>query len=146
VPAHDRCLRQCCKCGWLSGKPFEKTRSTLAEVHPRAAVHDVLATDCLRATDEMAVFGTYPYKRSSGLARGFPTATWKTRSAAPGNGGSLGGAVDDLIAEYLENEDAQRLFQLLVAADDPQLGPILFRLKDCRLPLPRQVLEGVGIE
>jgi hypothetical protein len=76
----------------------------------------------------------------------FPTATWKTRSAAPGNGGSLGGAVDDLIAEYLENEDAQRLFQLLVAADDPQLGPILFRLKDCRLPLPRQVLEGVGIE
>jgi hypothetical protein len=38
----------------------------------RAAVHDALATDRLRATDEMAVFGTHPYKRSSGLAKGFP--------------------------------------------------------------------------
>jgi hypothetical protein len=56
-------------------KPFEKTRGTHAEVHFRAAVHDVLATSRLRATDEMAVFGTHPYKRSSVLARGFPTAT-----------------------------------------------------------------------
>jgi hypothetical protein len=53
-------------------KPFEKTRSTLAEVQFRAAVHDVLATNRLRATDEMAVFGTHPYKRSSLLAWGFP--------------------------------------------------------------------------
>ena len=53
-------------------KPFEKARSTLAEVHLRAAVHDALATDRLRATDVMAVFGTHPYKRSSGLAKGFP--------------------------------------------------------------------------
>ena len=53
-------------------KPFEKTRSTLAEEHLRAAVHDALATDRLRATDEMAVFGTHPYKRSSVLAWGFP--------------------------------------------------------------------------
>ena len=56
-------------------KPFEKARSTLAEVHLRAAVHDALATDRLCATDVMAVFGTHPYKRSSGLAKGFPTAT-----------------------------------------------------------------------
>jgi hypothetical protein len=35
-------------------------------------VHDVLATNRLRATDEMAVFGTHPYKRSSVLAWGFP--------------------------------------------------------------------------
>jgi hypothetical protein len=47
-------------------------RSTLAEVHLSAAVRDTLATDRLRATDEMAVFGTDPCKRSSGLARGFP--------------------------------------------------------------------------
>jgi hypothetical protein len=53
-------------------KLFEKARSTLAELHLRAAVHDVLATERLRATDEMAVFGTHPFKRSSGLARGFP--------------------------------------------------------------------------
>jgi hypothetical protein len=53
-------------------KSFEKTRSTLAEVHFRAAVHDVLATNRLRATDEMVVFGAHPYKRSSVLAWGFP--------------------------------------------------------------------------
>src|SRR5919109_1873890 len=53
-------------------KPFEKTRSTLAEAHLRAAAHDALATDRLGAADEMAVFATRPYKRSSGLARGFP--------------------------------------------------------------------------
>jgi hypothetical protein len=53
-------------------KPFEKTRSTLAEGHLRAAVQDALATDRLRAMDEMAVFGTHPYKRSSGIARCFP--------------------------------------------------------------------------
>jgi hypothetical protein len=38
----------------------------------RAAVHDALATDYLCATDEMGVFGTHPYKRSSGRAGGFP--------------------------------------------------------------------------
>jgi hypothetical protein len=32
--------------------------------------------------DEIAVFGTHPYKRSSGLARGFPTATGESESAA----------------------------------------------------------------
>ena len=53
-------------------KPFRRTRSTLAEEHLRAAVHDALATDRLRATDEMAIFGPHPYKRSSPLARGFP--------------------------------------------------------------------------
>jgi hypothetical protein len=30
----------------------------------------------------MAVFGTHPYKRSSGLARGFPTATDGSESGA----------------------------------------------------------------
>ena len=35
-------------------------------------MHDALATDRLRATDEMAIFGPHPYKRSSPLARGFP--------------------------------------------------------------------------
>jgi hypothetical protein len=53
-------------------KPVEKTRSALAEAHVRAAVHDALATDYLCATDEMGVFGTHPYKRSSGRAGGFP--------------------------------------------------------------------------
>jgi hypothetical protein len=53
-------------------KPFAKTRSTLVDVHLSAAVHDAFATDRLGATDEMAVFGTHPYRRSSGLARGFP--------------------------------------------------------------------------
>jgi hypothetical protein len=33
----------------------------------------------------MAVFGTHPYKRSSGLARGFPTATHKGRTDAGGD-------------------------------------------------------------
>jgi hypothetical protein len=63
-------------------KPFETTRSTLGEVHFRAAVHDVLATNRLRATDEMAVFGTHPYKRSGVLARSFPTTTPRSDSAA----------------------------------------------------------------
>jgi hypothetical protein len=35
-------------------------------------VKHALATDRLRSTDEMAAFGTHPYKRSSGLARSFP--------------------------------------------------------------------------
>jgi hypothetical protein len=34
----------------------------------------------------------------------------------------------------------------LVAADDPQVRPVLFRLEDRRLPLPGQVLEAVGVE
>jgi hypothetical protein len=58
--------------GGCRENPFEKTRGTLAEGHLRAAVRDALATDRLRATDEIAVFGTHPYTRSSGLARGFP--------------------------------------------------------------------------
>ena len=41
-------------------KRFEKTRSTLSEVRLRAAVHDALATDRQRVTNEMAVFGTHP--------------------------------------------------------------------------------------
>jgi hypothetical protein len=38
----------------LSHKPSEKTRSTLAEAHARAAVRDDLPTDHALATDEMA--------------------------------------------------------------------------------------------
>jgi hypothetical protein len=53
---------------------MSQASSTLAEVHLRAAVHDVLATNRLGATDEMAVFRTHPYKRSSVLAGVFPTA------------------------------------------------------------------------
>jgi hypothetical protein len=64
-------------------KPFEKTRSTLAEVHFRPAVHDVLATNRLRATDEMAVFGTHPYKRSSVLAWGFPDSVDDKQQPSP---------------------------------------------------------------
>jgi hypothetical protein len=69
-------------------KPFEKTRSTLAEAHLTTVVHDVLATNRLNATDEMAVFGTHlfgthPYKRSSVLAWGFPDSVVK-RSPDPG--------------------------------------------------------------
>jgi len=58
--------------GGCRKKPFKKTRNTLAEVHVIAAMHDALATDRLLATHEMAVLGTHPYRRSSGLARGFP--------------------------------------------------------------------------
>jgi hypothetical protein len=64
-------------------KPFEKTRSTLAEVQFRAAVHDVLATNRLRATDEMAVFGTHPYKRPACSPGVFPTATGRSENAGP---------------------------------------------------------------
>jgi hypothetical protein len=41
-------------------------------MHLRDAVHDALATDSLDATDDMAAFGTHPYKPFSALARGFP--------------------------------------------------------------------------
>jgi hypothetical protein len=34
----------------------------------------------------------------------------------------------------------------LVAADDPQVGRVLFCLQDRRLPLTGQILEGVGVE
>jgi hypothetical protein len=54
------------------------------EVHLRAAVHDALATDRLGATDEMAVFGTHPYRRSSGLARGFPDSHVEKQRSHPG--------------------------------------------------------------
>jgi hypothetical protein len=73
--------------GFVGGcreKPFEKTRSTLADVHLRAAVHEALATDCLPATDEVAVFEAHLYRRSSGLARVFPTATSRRSTAAAG--------------------------------------------------------------
>ena len=53
----------------------------LAEMHLRAAVHDALAMDRLRAKDQLTVFRPHPYKRSSGLARGFPTA-WSMSSTA----------------------------------------------------------------
>jgi hypothetical protein len=62
-------------------KRFEKAFSTLAEVHLRAAVRDALATGCLRATDEMAVFGIHPYKRFSRLARGFPDSHRRTQQS-----------------------------------------------------------------
>jgi hypothetical protein len=62
---------------------LENTRSTLAEAHLTTALHDVLATNRLNATDEMAVFGTHPYKRSSVLAWGFPDSVVK-RSPDPG--------------------------------------------------------------
>jgi hypothetical protein len=48
-------------------------------------VHDALAKDRLHARNEMAVFGTHPYERSSGLARGFPDshhATQECRSSS----------------------------------------------------------------
>jgi hypothetical protein len=44
--------------GGCREKPLEKARSTLPDLHLRAAVRDALATERLRATDEMAVFGT----------------------------------------------------------------------------------------
>jgi hypothetical protein len=34
----------------------------------------------------------------------------------------------------------------LVAADEPQLRPVLLCLKDRRLPLARQILEAGGLE
>jgi hypothetical protein len=53
-------------------KPFEKTRSTLAEVHLSAAVHDAHVTDGQRVTDEMAVFGTDPLQAIQRARQGFP--------------------------------------------------------------------------
>jgi hypothetical protein len=41
-------------------------------MHLRAAVHCALSTGRPPSTDEVAVFGTHPYKRSSVLAWGFP--------------------------------------------------------------------------
>jgi hypothetical protein len=55
------------------GKSRSKVRSTLA-VHLRAAVRDALAMERPRAPDVMAVLETDPYKRISGLARGFPVS------------------------------------------------------------------------
>jgi hypothetical protein len=52
----------------LSHKARSESRGALAERHTRAAVRDDLATDDMRATDEMLVFGTHPQNRSSGLA------------------------------------------------------------------------------
>jgi hypothetical protein len=34
----------------------------------------------------------------------------------------------------------------LVASGEAELRPVLFRLEDRRLPLPRQVLEALGVE
>ena len=34
----------------------------------------------------------------------------------------------------------------LIAADDPQAGPVLFCLQDRRLPLAGQILKAVGLE
>jgi hypothetical protein len=34
----------------------------------------------------------------------------------------------------------------LVAADDPQAGPVLFCLQDRRVPLAGQILDGVGVQ
>jgi hypothetical protein len=72
--------------GFVGGcriKPDEKTRSVLAEVHLTAAVHDALAKDRLHARNEMAVFGTHPYERSSGLARGFPDSHVEKQDSEP---------------------------------------------------------------
>jgi hypothetical protein len=41
-------------------KPSLKSRSAFAEVHARGAERDDLASDRVRATDEMAVFGAHP--------------------------------------------------------------------------------------
>jgi hypothetical protein len=41
-------------------KSCRKSRSTLVEVHVRAAVRDDLVTDRLGAIDKMAVFGAHP--------------------------------------------------------------------------------------
>jgi hypothetical protein len=52
-------------------------------MHLRGAVHDAIATDRLRATDEMEVFGSHPYKRPNALARGFPDSVPGRPPAAP---------------------------------------------------------------
>jgi hypothetical protein len=46
-------------------------------------VHCALATGRLRSTDEVAVFGTHPYKRSSRLARGFPDSHVEEQHCRP---------------------------------------------------------------
>jgi hypothetical protein len=91
VPVRPRC----CSCGnagvavgapCVGGcreKPLEKARSTLPDLHLRAAVRDAVATERLRATDEMAVFGTHPYKRFSALARGFPDSHVEEQHSRP---------------------------------------------------------------
>jgi hypothetical protein len=48
-------------------------------VHLSAAVHHAHVTDGQRGTDEMAVLGTHPYRRSSGLARGLPDSHPQTQ-------------------------------------------------------------------
>src|SRR5919109_5302132 len=70
---------------------------------------------------------------------------WKTRCAAR-EPPKAWGVVHEVIAEYVANDARLPRTLRLVAADDPQLGPVLFRLQDCRPPLAGQILEGVGIE
>lgn len=41
-------------------KPSRKTGAALAENHARAAMRDDLATDDMRVTNELAVFGAHP--------------------------------------------------------------------------------------
>ena len=44
----------------LSHKAVSESRGALAQRHARAAMRDDLATDDIRVTDEMAVFGAHP--------------------------------------------------------------------------------------
>jgi hypothetical protein len=57
-------------------KPSRKSCSALAGVSTRAPRRDDIATDRMRATDEMAVFGAHRYKRSSELAGGLCNSHW----------------------------------------------------------------------
>jgi hypothetical protein len=52
-------------------------------VHLRGGVHDAIATDRLRATDEMEVFGSHPCKRSNALATGFPDSLVEKQHCRP---------------------------------------------------------------
>jgi hypothetical protein len=107
----SRCSRAAASRRGCRIKPSEKTRSTPAEVHLRAAVHA-----CARRT-RWPLFGTHPYKRSSGLARGFPDSHRRIRDRRPRSRSSrrAGVHLNDNQAVVLDDieEHGQREYRLL---------------------------------
>src|SRR5215211_7520016 len=75
----------------------------------------------------------------------YATPSWKTRSAATAPSWAWLSSARRSRSTSMAS-DSFHGFLRLIAADDPQLGPVLFGLQDGRLPLPRQILEGVSIE
>jgi hypothetical protein len=78
---------------------------------------------------------------------GRPLSDWDTltRSWSRGEGRAVDGC-GGALAFRAGGRAGQHHPSEVVAADDPQVGPVLLGLQDRRLPLPGQILEAVGVE